>query len=259
MPQWVHGAPFLWHVQKGTGPVVWLYGTIHDTGKADVPAAAWQALATSKHFASETGDADIDPADFAKRARLPFGQVLDQMIPADDWYDLRDALRDDMREDDLRHARPWFALFRLDAHIARSPKPSMDVALADAARDHSLAVDALEQWQDQLSAIDSTVTPADLSRAIHDRYTYGCEIAQLRAAYAAGDELALGQMLQVAAGRAILVERNKLWLPAIEAYAAREGGFVAVGLGHLLGDSGLPALLEHDGFTVTRFTNRASL
>src|SRR5262245_8609034 len=84
MPAFGHGPPFLWRVQKGTGPVVWLYGTIHDTGKADVPAAAWQALGSAKHFASETGDAEIDPTELAEHARLPFGKVLDQMIPADD-------------------------------------------------------------------------------------------------------------------------------------------------------------------------------
>jgi uncharacterized protein YbaP (TraB family) len=50
----------------------------------------------------------------------------------------------------------------------------------------------------------------------------------------------------------LLVERNRRWLAQIERYLTGDGGFVAVGLGHLLGDDGLPALLARGGARVTR-------
>jgi uncharacterized protein YbaP (TraB family) len=50
----------------------------------------------------------------------------------------------------------------------------------------------------------------------------------------------------------VLAGRNRRWLPQIEHLLDAGGGLVAVGLGHLLGDAGLPALLERAGYRVAR-------
>jgi len=249
----VHGAPLLWRVQRPGSGAVWLYGTIHDAGAEDVPAAAWSVLDAAQVFASELGDDDPDPLKLAELARLPWGQVLDQLLPAEDWWDLVTAMAGAMREDDLRHARPWFAMVRLRAHMAHSPQPSMDFALAERARKRGIAVEPLESWEAQITALDASVGVADLSTAIHARNSVACELAQLRSVYRASDVPALTAML-VAPMRsdALLVERNRRWLPQIERYLAGGGGFVAVGLGHLLGDGGLLATLERAGYTVER-------
>ena len=80
-----------------------------------------------------------------------------------------------------------------------------------------------------------------------------CDFARMRASYEAGDTRTMETMLVVAKTQATMLDaRNAKWLPKIEAYFARGGAFVAVGLGHLLGPRGLPALLEKDGYTVER-------
>ncbi|HZJ63628.1 MAG TPA: TraB/GumN family protein, partial [Kofleriaceae bacterium] len=218
-----------------------------------VPAAAWAALDAAAVFASELGVEEPDPRLLAEHARLPWGQVLDRMLPADDWWELVTAMAGAMSEDQLRHARPWFALLRLRSHVARSPRPSMDFALAERARARGIAVESLESWQQQVAALSTAVTVADLSAAIHARHTVACELARLRAAYAAGDLAALTRML-VIPGRSdeLLDERNRRWLPQIERYLADRGAFVAVGLGHLLGDAGLLVTLERAGYIVER-------
>lgn len=246
------GAPLLWRVE-GAGGVVWLYGTIHDAGAADVPPAVWQRLDAAPRFASELGGATPDPREVAALARMPWGRVLDAALPADDWWALVDAMLGAMTEDELRHARPWFALIRLHAHLANAPKPSMDEALAAHAVERGLPVDALESWRAQLTALDAAIGARELSQAIHMRGTVACEVARLRAAYRAGDLPVLAAMLLDPPGDdPLLVERNRRWLPQIERYLASGGGFVAVGLGHLLGDGGLPALLARDGHRVMR-------
>lgn len=248
-----HPEPLLWRVERPGGPVVWLYGTVHDTGAGDVPAVAWHRLDASAVFVSELGDDEPDPKAMAALARLPWGQVLDQLLPADDWWDLVEAMLGAMTEDELRHARPWFALVRLHGHVARSPRPSMDVALAERARAHGLAVEQLESWHDQLAALDASVTPADLSNAIHGRKVFACQVAQLRAAYRASDLPALTRMLvDPVRGDELIAARNRRWMPQIERHLAGRGGFVAVGLGHLLGDGGLLAMLARAGYRVTR-------
>jgi uncharacterized protein YbaP (TraB family) len=53
-------------------------------------------------------------------------------------------------------------------------------------------------------------------------------------------------------GDRLLADRNRRWAPRIERYLEHGGGFVAVGLGHLLGERGLPTMLERAGYRVTR-------
>lgn len=246
-------APMLWRIERTGGPVVWLYGTIHDAGADDVPPVVWRRLDAAPRFVSELGAEQPDTRELAQLARLPWGEVLDAKLPADDWWELVDAMLGAMTEDELRHARPWFALVKLHARMARAPRPSMDDALASHAGGMGLPIERLESWRDQLAALDASVAPRDLSAAIHDRKRVACQVARLRAAYRASDLPELTRLLlEPLRGDPLIVERNQRWARQIERYLERDGGFVAVGLGHLLGDSGLPAMLERAGYHVTR-------
>jgi uncharacterized protein YbaP (TraB family) len=250
-PHEPHGAPFLWRVQRAGGPVLWLFGTFHN-GHARVPAAAKAALESAAHFASELGDTEVDPDRLRELARLPSGKGLDALLPASDWWDLRDALRGVIAEDALKRARPWFAMSQLTATRAPSPRPSMDVALASRARERAIPVDALETWDEQLAALDAAVKLPDLQQAIRARKTMRCSVERTLAAYAAGDLAAMGQLLGGAQSETLLAARNRRWLPRLERYLAAGGAFVAVGVSHMAGAQGLPAMLEQAGYTVER-------
>jgi len=242
--------PFLWRAEKA-GTTLWLYGTIHDASEAQVPPAAWRALEQSARFVSELGDDEPDPQRYLELARLPFGtKGLDAQLSPDDWFELVNALRGVVKEDDLKRARPWYAMTRLTTHLGHSPQPSMDVALARRARSKAIAVGHLESWDEQLVALDAAVTLGDLAEAIHARATVECSFARLRATYDAGDEPALMSMLNVRDTDPLLVDRNRKWLPQLEGFTGAV--FVAVGLGHLLGAQGLPAQLARDGYSVER-------
>jgi uncharacterized protein YbaP (TraB family) len=245
-------APFLWRVQRDGGPIVWLYGTIHDVGGESVPRAAWTALESSAKFASELGDVEPDPDELRELARLPSGPGLDQQLPADDWYDLRDTLGSVIKPVALARARPWYAMSLLSAHAGPSVSPSMDDALAKRARARGVDVDALEAWHDQLVALDATVKIADLVQAIHARRTMACDLTVMQDAYKAGDLPAMTSLLVIAQAAPLLAPRNAKWLPQLERYLTERGAFVAVGLGHLAGDDGLVATLVHAGYHVER-------
>jgi len=169
------------------------------------------------------------------------------------------ALAGVMKEDELRHARPWFALVRLRAHVINAPKPSMDTALADRARRQGIAISRLESWDQQLAALDTSITANDLAGVIRDRNALACDAAVVVSAYRTGDVPALTHLLvDPVQGTALLAERNRRWLPRIERVLAPGAGgavgstFIAVGLGHLLGDTGLLATLERAGYAVER-------
>lgn len=246
------GPPFLWKVHKD-GDVVWLYGTIHDAGIDVVPKAALAALDASPRLVSELGDQTPDRDDFRDHARIKTGPGIDQQLSTDDWYDLRDSLIGKIKEDDLRRAKPWYAMSLLMTYMAPSPGPSMDVQLAERATGRKQPIEALETWVEQLTALETAVDIADLREAIHARTTMKCDLGRLRSSYIAGDIDVMKALLVVPkTERIMLIERNQKWLPAIESYTTKGGAFVAVGLGHLLGDHGLVALLERAGYTVER-------
>jgi uncharacterized protein len=243
--------PLLWKVQRPGGPVTWLYGTIHNAGTEHVPRAAWQALETAPRFVSELGDTEPDPEQLVELVRLPRGPGLDGQLSPDDWYDLRDALRGVIREPELARVRPWFAMARLTATLAPSPSPTMDFALAKHARERGIPVEPLESWQDQLVALADGVTLADLQQAIRERKQVRCRLESLRAIYAAGDLDAIAGRILITTMENLIVDRTEAWLPKLEPVLAG-GGFVAVGIGHLIGDRGLVALLERAGYQVER-------
>lgn len=243
--------PFLWKAQKGEGAVVWLYGTIHVAGSEDVPPAAWAALESAPKVITELGDVEADPVKTAELIRLPPGKGLDQQLPASDWYDLRDALRGSVKEADLARFRPWLAIVKLNAKVAPAPTPNMDTAIAKRARSKGKPVESLESLDVQLKALADTMTIADLQQEIRNRDQLACANGSLKATYNAGDVPGITARMLIPQTHALVVDRTKAWIPKIEALFAG-GGFVAVGVAHLLGDEGLPAMLAKAGYTVAR-------
>ena len=253
IPEVPQGPAFLWKVHKGDGPALYLFGTVHDLGIDGMPPTALAALDDAPRFASELGDSTADPEVMRDLTRQKSGPGIDTTLPSDDWYELRDALAGTIKEDALRRARPWYALILLGQRSAPKAKTSMDVDLGKRAKNRKLAVDALETWAEQMTALDTIVTVQDLSEAIHARAAMRCEPARLRAAYRTGDlDLMVALLVVDRTAEPLLWARNRAWQPKLEAYLADKGAFVAVGLAHLLGDKGLPAMLAAAGYTVER-------
>lgn len=246
------GPPLVWKATRAGAAPVWLFGTIHVLGADDVPAGVWAAITAAPRVATELGAEAPPPELLAELARLPRGKGLDARLAADDWYDLALYLDGVIRAEQLKRARPWYALSLVTRKAAPGPSPTMDEAIAQRARAAGVEVTALETWRDQLTTVDAGVTVDDLRDALHARKTMRCDVAAIATAYRAGDADELAVRLAVAASARLLVERNRRWVPAIEALADGGGGVVAVGLSHLLGDDSLPALLTARGFTVER-------
>ncbi len=251
VPKPADAQPFLWRATKGD-VVVWLYGTIHNGSRGDVPPAVWDALAAAPRFASELGDTEPDGDRLSDLARIQSGPTLDYLLPADDWYELRDVMRGTVKEDDLKRYRPWYAMTRLTAKLAPAPAQTMDFALAARAKQDRKPVEALESWKDQLEVLADSVLVTDLSDAIRQRKKLKCELDGMLAFYVAGDVDAMQKWLAMPKGDQLLGARNRKWLAQIEGYFAAGGAFVAVGLGHLIGNANLPALLVERGYAVER-------
>jgi hypothetical protein len=145
---------------------------------------------------------------------------------------------------------------RLTAKVAPPPDPTMDFAMTERARARRIPIDALESWSAQLTALADAVTIEDLRETLRERATIQCTLADLLGTYRTGDLAAMTPRLVVRGSEKLLDARNRLWLPKLERYFATGGAFVAVGLGHMLGSAGLPALLSAAGYRVERVRPR---
>lgn len=246
--------PFLWTVAGRSAQArgrLFLYGTFHAAGDADIAPAARTALEASPVFVSEVGD--MPPDSVRAAATLPRGQSLQTLLGADAWFELRDALSGVIDDENLRHVRPWYAMSLLTSASSDLPSVIMDDALRKAAAAHGARLEALETAEEQLGLVGDSVGADDLKQALEDRHAMRCDVSDLRAAYRAGDEAAFKNPLgSEAATQTLLVERNRRWMVKLEGYLAADGAFVAVGVGHLVGPGALPELLEARGYHVER-------
>jgi uncharacterized protein YbaP (TraB family) len=246
------GPAFLWKAHKDGSAVVWLYGTIHDAGLDAVPPAALAAFDSAPRLITELGETEPDPDEFQDLIGIKRGKGLDQLLPADDWWDLQHALRDKAKRYNVARVKPWFAMSLLTSYESPTPGLSMDVELAKRAKARKQPIEGLETWQEQLAMLDAAVSIADLQEAIHARKTMRCDLSRMIAAYRAGDTTTMQALLVIPrTEQNLLAPRNTKWLPAIEKQFS-QGAFVAVGLGHLLGDHSVVALLQRAGYTVER-------
>jgi len=240
--------PFLWKVSGPRGQVI-LFGTVHAGAKGDIPGAAYDALRGSSLFVAELPP--LDGAEVRDLATLPRGESLQVMIGDAAFFELRDALGGRVDEEQLRRARPWYAMSLLTSASTDVPETSMDEELLELARRRALRVTFLETPEEQLGALATSVSADDLKQALAERKQMRCSVKELVAAYRAGDGDAIRGELTGDAAAQLLDARNARWLPAVEDLMA-ERAFIAVGVSHLVGPGSLPELLAARGLTVTR-------
>jgi uncharacterized protein YbaP (TraB family) len=242
---------FLW---EATGPAtVYLYGTYHVASRDEVPEVAWARLGASTAIILELPEDRPRKGSVEDLYRLPLGKTLDQLLPADAWYDLRDTVVPEVPEDALRRMRPWVAMGALRRAKYPQRQVSMDESILAEAKRRGLEILALEEWAEQLTMIDESFDVEELVNMINERDDIACHIGNRLAAYRAGDlETMTGGLDEVTADR-ILRQRNEKWIDHLDAMAREKRvAFVAVGLAHLAGPTGLPTLLEQKGYRVTR-------
>ncbi|MEM1417718.1 MAG: TraB/GumN family protein, partial [Myxococcota bacterium] len=265
--------PFLWRVEAADGPPSLLFGTLH-AGLAleeSLDEEVLVRLDASRALLVELDARAVDGERMLAGAMLPPAETLDEYLPAPVWDALQAEVAQELPPDILVRLSPWFPMSlvvrkRLEALRPGPPAPPMDVALIDRARAAGVPVRPLETLDDQLAALNS-LPPDQAASEIVELYearaTVDDELRELLAAYRSGDaaraEAATFDPEEVAARpafyEALFDRRNAAWMTTLRAELQEGGLFVAVGLGHLLGDQGLVSLLRAEGFAVSRYVS----
>jgi uncharacterized protein YbaP (TraB family) len=140
------------------------------------------------------------------------------------------------------------------------PELGLDKHFYDLAQAAGKSTQGLETLDFQVSLFDSmTMAEQDhlLAETLKEIDSEQANMAKLMEAWKAGDAPTVERIVLSALRQEpqlyqrLLVDRNKAWVPKLEALFARKGRtFVVVGAAHLVGPDGLISLLRAKGYTV---------
>ncbi|MBS7458722.1 TraB/GumN family protein [Coralloluteibacterium stylophorae] len=265
--------PLLWSVETGDHRV-WLLGSIHVMRADDYPLApvVERAFADAEHVVFE-----VDPGEALSAATAPQmlaaaqagpGESPAQLLGPRDYARLQAvAAGQGVAPALLAGFRPWFVNLSLAlAAASRSGLDNqlgLDVVLMRRALAAGKATSGLERAADQIEAIAGA--PLDeqlvaLRRVIEEPSLLQDDVRRLHALWRAGDVDGLLASVEAELGEQpetlerINADRNRKWLPRIEALArAGEGDvLIVVGSLHLLGAHGVVEGLRGRGWTLRR-------
>lgn len=260
---WPAPSPALWHVTGPDGAEGWLFGTVH----ALPEGAEWQTPLADQALAqagvlvvevADLADGQAAAAALAERATNPALPPLLQRVAPDERAPVARLLEQaSLSEADFRRTETWAAALQLAA-TRRLGDPARGVDRALLAR--GMPVRGLESFNAQFDIFDRLppTDQADLLVAVA-RELETAEPAADLTAWLTGDLATLerrafaGLLGDADLRAALLDDRNRAWITQVAALLdAGRKPFVAVGAVHMLGETGLPALLAARGYTVTR-------
>jgi uncharacterized protein len=245
-----HPPIFLWaaHPPDGGAPL-YLFGTWHYGDAEDVPARAWGRMAAQKIVVLELGEPKVtdDPRPLRE---LPRGQSLQALLPASDWFDLLDLVRGRVNEEVLRRARPWYATILVMNALYPRYGSGMDVQIRQRALGAGQKLEALEEPEAPVAGLDATLGMDELLYTIRHPEESRCSLERGFAAYKAGLDDAMRPNRGDEKDALLVDDRTRRWVDKLVTLKA--GAFVAVGVSHLVGDNGLPALLAGRGYRIER-------
>jgi uncharacterized protein YbaP (TraB family) len=268
----LHAAPrnFMWKATKGQG-VLYLVGSVHMLTKDYYP------LSAELESAFKGSDLVVEEVDLAEmlspvsqfallqRGMLPSSTSLEKSLTPATYALLSTRVTAaGMPMEALQRLKPWMIALTLEAlewqKAGLDPDLGLDKHFFDRAHVDGKLVQGLETAEYQISRFDEmTMAQQDrmLAETLKDLETETADVTKLANAWKAGDAPTVERIVLAdlksdpVMYQRLLVERNRNWLPKVEALFNRRGSaFVIVGAAHIVGPDGLVAMLRARGYTV---------
>jgi len=262
---------FLWKATSKSGGTMYLVGSVHLLAKDSYP------LNPALETAFKESDLLVEEADlgelggvgaqmaFLSRGMLPSSTPLDKVLsPATYALLTKRAAEIGVPVEPLKLLKPWMVAQMLEVmqwqKAGFDPELGLDKHFYDLAQGTGKSVQGLETLDFQMSLFDGmTLAEQDhlLAETLKEIDTEQANMAKLMDAWKAGDAPTVERIVLSALRQEpqlyqrLLVDRNKAWIPKLEALFARKGHtFVVVGAAHLVGPDGLISLLRAKGYSV---------
>ena len=264
-------APALW-VVRDADSTIYLFGTVHVLK----PDTAWASTRVDQAFdsAQQVWFEVANPDDTAavmpliQQYGLSMDRPLSSLLTAEEIAHLDVAARAiGASAAQLDPLRPWFAGLTLSmAPLTKAgydPASGVELTLLARAKAAGKEVGALETLEQQVRMLAEMPEDMQLSflRSTLQDYDRAAEMLDgMVAAWRTGDTEALDAVMVEEMARdypelyrIMLTDRNADWAEQIEEHLKGSGvTFIAVGAGHLVGDSSVQTFLAQKGITATR-------
>jgi uncharacterized protein len=261
---------FIWKASGKQG-AIYLVGSVHLLTKDFYP------LNPALETAYKESDVLVEEVDLGEmqepgsqfqmlsRGMLPSSQSLDQLVSPATFAAVTKRFNDiGMPIEPVKRFKPWLAALTLMAMEWQKAGFDADLGIDkhfyDRAKADGKTVQGLETIDYQLSRFDDMSPELQdrlLAETLKDIDTEQANLTRLVDAWRAGDARAIERIVlkdlahEAQLYQRLLVERNKNWLPKLEALFSRpRHAFVVVGAAHLVGPDGLVAILKSKGYTV---------
>ncbi len=264
-PTYAASAGPVWSIHRPGGGTVYLAGSVHvlDTARSRLPPAFDSAWRDAERVVMELDMDDLDPAAaasfLAAHATIGDGENLRTLLGAERFARVDAQARAlGLSLDSVAQLEPWavaLALTQLQlVKLGLDPAQGVEQQLTERARAEGKPIAGLETIDEQLGVLDG-LSYMDQARFLEltagESDSMATELDGILTAWRRADTAALERLLLVEYERLptlygpLVTDRNRRWLPQIEALLARpDDTLVVVGTLHLVGPNGLLALLK---------------
>lgn len=269
----LHGAESpsqpLWSL-KGRTNTIYLLGSVHFLRPSDsLPSGVNAAYEDAEQLVMEIDLDDLDPnamqAVVLDLGMQPEGQSLEQQLGVESYAKVAARARElGVEPMLLNKLRPWFAGLTLVQvqmmKLGLDPSSGVELRLVSRATADKKPVAGLETIREQLgifAALPEKQQREFLMYSVEDTQRMTEELDALLAAWRRGDAQALADLMSEGFEeypdlyRPLTVDRNRKWIPDLEALLDDEDDYlVVVGALHLVGEDSVIDLLEKKGHKV---------
>ena len=261
---------FGWKV-TGRDTTVYLVGSVHLLTKDFYPlhAALESAYKDSDLLVEEVDIADMTGpgAQMAmlQKGMQPSSTPIDKVLsPATFALLQKKATELNLPIDALKQFKPWMIALTIEAmqwqKAGFDPQYGLDMHFYEQAKNDNKTVQGLETVEYQIARFDEMPPEMQdhlLSETLKEMDTEQQSMTKLIEAWRTGDATAVERIVlkdlqqEPQLYQRLLVERNKNWMPKLDAlFARRSRALVVVGAAHLVGPDGLLAMLKAKGYKV---------
>lgn len=257
----------LWEVRRGDA-VGYLFGTLHaGVSLSDLPGAVAAAMDGCGAVVVEADVSAMQSPAVIAKMMLPPDQSLRALLGDKDWKILLHHLGDVLPASALDRFQPWtVSILLIASGVVDASRPSLDSELVERAQTQKKRMVYLETVDEQLALIAGAITIGELKETLRDVALARQGFSALVRAYRSGNAVALAGLVLDPKDIAerptyydrIFFARNRAWMSVLGPLFAEGDHFVAVGVGHNLGEQGLIALLRDAGYDVHRILKTPS-